>query len=169
MNPGNILITGGCGFVGSTIALHFKQQRPKARIVALDNFHRRGSELNAERLREHGVEVLRGDVRVRRDFPASLSADVLVECSAEPSVLAGYGGSPDYLIETNLHGALNCLEYCRAHAARMIFLSTSRVYGVPALTALPLTKQGARHHGKIFNVSAALALRHNQARGGAIH
>ncbi|MDR2462182.1 MAG: hypothetical protein LBD30_00165 [Verrucomicrobiales bacterium] len=94
MSLDRILITGGCGFVGSTIALHFREKLPRARVVALDNFHRHGSELNAERLRENGVEVLRGGARLRGDLAASPAAELLVECSAEPSVPAGYGGGP---------------------------------------------------------------------------
>jgi CDP-paratose 2-epimerase len=144
MSLDKILITGGCGFAGSVIALHFREKLPKAQIVALDNFHRRGSELNAARLREAGVEVLRGDVRMKEDFPETLVTDLLIECSAEPSVLAGYGGSPEYLIETNLNGAINCLEYCRKQKAAMIFLSTSRVYGVGQLCELVLEKSGNR-------------------------
>lgn len=56
--------------------------------------------------------------------------DFLIECSAEPSVLAGKDGKTDYLINTNFNGAINCAELCRKNNAGMIFLSTSRVYPI---------------------------------------
>ena len=99
----------------------------------LDNLSRRGSELNLPRLRGAGVRFRHGDVRVLDDLLAVGELDALVECSAEPSVMAGLDGSPDYLVQTNLIGAYHCLELARRRGATMIFLSTSRVYPVQAL------------------------------------
>ncbi len=132
-----VLITGGAGFVGSTIAVAFRRCLPGVEVVALDNLRRRGSELILQRLRAHGIPLAHGDVRVAGDFPEE-EFDLLVECSAEPSVLAGYGSSPQYLIDTNLTGALHCLEFCRRRCRKLIFISTSRVYSVARLNSLPL-------------------------------
>jgi CDP-paratose 2-epimerase len=55
---------------------------------------------------------------------------------AEPSVLAGYGGSPEYLVHTNLTGCFHCLELARQSKADFLFVSTSRVYPVAPLNAL---------------------------------
>ena len=52
----------------------------------------------------------------------------MVECSAEPSVLAGRDGNPRYVIDTNLLGCVNCLELARRDGAALVFLSTSRIY-----------------------------------------
>jgi CDP-paratose 2-epimerase len=68
----------------------------------------------------------------------------MIECSAEPSVLAGQDGSPDYLFQTNLVGAYNCLEACRRYSAGMIFLSTSRVYPIHRLEAHPWREEETR-------------------------
>ena len=54
--------------------------------------------------------------------------DAIVECSAEPSALAGADGETAYTVHTNLTGAYNCLELARRDSAQLIFLSTSRVY-----------------------------------------
>ncbi len=131
-----ILITGGAGFVGATLALGLKASRPEARVVALDNLKRRGAELNLPRLKAGGVEFVHGDIRQEADLAEAGPADLLIECSAEPSVLAGYGGSPRYVIDTNLAGTINCLEHARQHGSAVIFLSTSRVYPIAALSAL---------------------------------
>jgi CDP-paratose 2-epimerase len=130
----SILITGGAGFVGSNLALALRQAFPEAEIVAMDNLHRRGSEMNVPRLQKAGIEFHRGDVRDREAFPTG-PFDVLIECSAEPSVLAGHDGSPDYVFQTNLVGAYQCLEKARAWGSRFIFLSTSRVYPIATLEA----------------------------------
>ena len=83
-----LLVTGGAGFVGSHVAIALKNRWPSAEVVAIDNLHRRGSEHNLPRLQSGGVMFQRGDVR-ERDTVASDPFDLLIECSAEPSVLAG--------------------------------------------------------------------------------
>ena len=139
-----ILITGGAGFVGSSLAQMFKRDRADVQICAFDNLKRRGSELALERLRAHGVEFVHGDVRSPDDLADAGAFDLLLECSAEPSVHAGYHGSPAYVVQTNLTGTINCLEAARRHDADVIFLSTSRVYPIAGLRALPLERRGQR-------------------------
>jgi len=139
-----ILITGGAGFVGSNLALSFKRDRPAATVVAFDNLKRRGSELALTRLRAGGVEFMHGDVRSAADLAEAGAADILVEASAEPSVFAGYGGDPSYVVHTNLFGAVNCLDHARRHGSAVVFLSTSRIYSIEALRALPLGRSDSR-------------------------
>ena len=109
----------------------------------MDNLYRRGSELNVPRLEKVGVKFHKGDVRDANGFPAD-AFDVLIECSAEPSVLAGQDGSPDYVFQTNLVGAYQCLEKARAWKSKVIFLSTSRVYPVATLEAHPWREEATR-------------------------
>ncbi len=132
-----ILVTGGAGFVGSRLAMGLKAAREGTRVIALDNLRRRGSELNVPRLAASGVEFVHGDVRQAADLETLGPVDCILECSAEPSVLAGYGESPCYVLDTNLVGAVNCLEVARRHGAGFIFLSTSRVYPIEGLRNLP--------------------------------
>src|SRR5271166_5938463 len=132
-----ILITGGGGFVGSSIALMLRRAH-EWDIVAFDNLKRRGSELSLRRLTEGGVEFIHGDIRSPEDLEATGRPDLIIECSAEPSVSAGYDGNARYVVNTNLVGAFNCLEFARRHQSATIFLSTSRVYSIAALRALPL-------------------------------
>jgi CDP-paratose 2-epimerase len=139
-----VIVAGGAGFVGSSLALSIKRDQPDSRVVALDNLKRRGSELALERLRQGGVEFVHGDIRCPEDLAGAGPCDLFLDCSAEPSVHAGYGGSPAYLINTNLLGTVNGLEHARAHGAAFVLISTSRVYPIAPLRALPLQVTGER-------------------------
>ena len=139
-----ILVTGGAGFVGSWLAIELKQAFGDTRVIALDSLRRRGGEWNLSRLRAAGVEFIHGDVRNPDDLAACGPVDVLVEASAEPSVLAGYDGASRYVTDTNLGGAVNCLELARRHGAVFVFLSTSRVYPVEPLNGLRLIETDTR-------------------------
>lgn len=142
--PSHILITGGAGFAGASLACRLRQEWPDTRVTALDNLKRRGVELNLPRLRDCGVTFHHGDVRNREDLEAIGHFDILLECSAEPSVLAGYGESPDYVVQTNLTGAINCFEYARRHRAGILFLSSSRVYPIAPLNRIALETDESR-------------------------
>lgn len=144
----NILITGGAGFVGSNLALSFKCHFPKTNVVALDNLKRRGSELNLSRLRSAGVVFIHGDIRSKEDLDHIGATDLIIECSAEPSVIAGYGKSPAYLLNTNLLGTINCLEFAREQRSDFIFISSSRVYPIKAICSIPLIEKQTRFEPK---------------------
>jgi CDP-paratose 2-epimerase len=143
--PESVLVTGGAGFVGSTLAMAIRRAYPDAAIVAFDNLRRRGSELNLPRLKAAGIQFVHGDVRSPTDLESVRPEPRLIlECSAEPSVLAGYGGSPDYLVHTNLTGCYHCLELARRTKADFLFVSTSRVYPVALLNALECAETDTR-------------------------
>jgi CDP-paratose 2-epimerase len=139
-----VLVTGGAGFVGANLAISLAGRHADWKVVAFDNLRRRGAELNLTRLREARVTFAHGDVREMADLREVGPVDAIVECSAEPSVLAGLDTGLDFLVRTNLLGAYNCLELARAHDAAFVFLSTSRVYPVQSLSALGITETETR-------------------------
>lgn len=139
-----LLITGGAGFVGSSLAIAIKSQYPHYQVICLDNLKRKGSELNVQRLTQVGVQFVHGDIRNKEDFDALPAVDAVIEASAEPSVLAGLDGTPDYLINTNLFGTVNCLNYAKRHGAKFIFLSTSRVYPIKTIEKLNFVETETR-------------------------
>ena len=176
----NILITGICGFVGRVIAEELIAAGHK--VVGIDNLSRAGSELNRAHLKKLGVNVIHGDIRSATDVDELPRADWLIDAAANPSVLAGVDGrtSSRQIVEHNLLGTVNLLEYCRRHTAGFILLSTSRVYSVRALAAIPVEVDGAafrpkadanagcrsergRHHGIVLDRIACLLVWRHEA------
>ena len=135
-----ILITGICGFAGSSIAKALLQSHSNLQIIGIDNFSRKGSELNIPELRNLGIDLFRGDIRVQTDIDTLPKVHWVIDCAANPSVLAGLerDSSSRQLMEHNLQGTINLLEYCKRHKAGLILLSTSRVYSALELANLPV-------------------------------
>lgn len=140
----SILITGGCGFVGSNLSLLLKEKYPGYTIVALDNLKRRGSELNINKLKEAGVGFIHGDIRNTEDLDLGRKFDYIIDAAAEPSVMAGMGAMLNYVINTNLTGTINTLELAARSGAKFIFLSTSRVYPIAYLESIKYTEGATR-------------------------
>ena len=138
-------MTGGAGFVGSSLAVALRRRSGTPDVVVLDNLRRRGSELNLGRLRDAGATFVHGDVRSRSDLEAlDGTFDVVIDASAEPSVHAGMTGSPRYTLETSIAGTINLLELTRRRGGVFVFLSSSRVYSIAPLRALAITEGPTR-------------------------
>ena len=150
-----LLITGICGFVGSTLTRALLESTENFQIFGVDNFIRPGSELNRRELARLGVKISHADVRSATDFETLPAVDCVIDAAANPSVLAGVDGktSSRQLLEHNLGGTINILEYCKHHRSGLILLSTSRVYSVPPLAALPV-----EIHQRAFRPKASATL-----------
>lgn len=136
MSEQTILITGGCGFIGSNLAILLKSKYTNYTIICIDNLKRRGSELNLPRLKNAGIEFIHGDIRNIEDIDITLNPDFIIDAAAEPSVLAGMDSALSYVINTNLNGTVNILRFAVKHQAKLLFLSTSRVYPIAYLEQL---------------------------------
>ncbi|MDV3351565.1 GDP-mannose 4,6-dehydratase [Leptothoe sp. LEGE 181152] len=140
-----VLVCGGAGFIGSSLAIGLRAHHSDWQVICLDNLKRRGSELNLSRLREAGIDFVHGDIRCSSDLdPSAFEVTTIIDCSAEPSVLAGFS-SPDYVLQTNLVGTINILELARQLQAKLLFLSTSRVYPIEKLKAIGLVEADTRY------------------------
>lgn len=141
-----ILVTGGAGFVGSSLCLSLRSQYPKAKIISFDNLRRRGSELALPRLKKAGVDFVHGDVRISQDVLDVGAIDLIIDCAAEPSVVSGLDGSTQYLIDTNLGGTISLLELAKKTKALFVLLSTSRIYPYKKLNELNFKETETRFH-----------------------
>src|SRR6185295_14923599 len=142
-----ILVTGACGFVGSRVLRRFRESLEAAELIGMDNLCRAGSETNRSLLKELDVEFVHGDMRSASDFEILPAVDWVIDAAANPSVLAGVvtgRSSSRQVVEHNLGGTVNMLEFCKRRGAGFILLSTSRVYSIPALCSLPLRTEDSR-------------------------
>lgn len=135
-----ILISGICGFVGSVLARALLAHDSATEIVGLDNLIRPGSYRNVETLQTLGVELRHADLRSASDLESLGRMDWIIDAAANASVLAGVAGSVSsrQLIEHNFYGTVNLLEIAKKYRAGFVLLSTSRVYSINALAALPV-------------------------------
>jgi len=139
-----IIVTGGAGFIGSSLCIKLKTKYPNYSIVAFDNLKRRGSELNLTDFAKMKIEFVHGDIRNNEDLLTLDAFDVLIEASAEPSVLAGLNSDPTYIINNNLFGSINCFNACLRNKAKLIFLSTSRVYPISPIEKANFVEEETR-------------------------
>jgi CDP-paratose 2-epimerase len=130
-----ILITGGCGFVGSNIAIYLKKKIKNVKISSLDNLIRKGSFLNKKRLEKYGVKNHRLDIEKFNNIKNLPKFDMIIDCCAEPAIEASKK-EPDKVFKTNLVGTFNILKKCQQDKSNIIFLSSSRVYSIEHLRKL---------------------------------
>lgn len=115
-----ILITGGAGFIGSTIARQLLDKNYN--VTVLDNLSRKGVKNNLKRIPE--AKFLKGDVRY---FHLLEDYNIIIHTAAN----AGIPFSIENPIEDfsiNALGTLKILEYARKHDSAVIYCSTNKVY-----------------------------------------
>jgi CDP-paratose 2-epimerase len=139
-----ILITGVCGFVGSRLAEYLVNAFDGLHLIGIDNLSRRGSETNLPLLHKIGCNFIHGDIRSKDDITALPVVDWIIDCAANPSVLAGIEGGTSQLVGHNLIGTLNLLEKCRQDGCGLVLLSSSRVYSIQDLNTIPLQEEDTR-------------------------
>ncbi len=134
----SVLISGICGFAGSTLARELARRGHA--VHGFDSFIRPGSETNRAALKALGIKITHADLRAASDIDALSAADWVIDAAANSSVLAGVDGqtSSRQLVGHNLAGTVNLLEYCKRHRAGFVLLSTSRVYNIKPLAGLPV-------------------------------
>ena len=134
-----ILITGGCGFVGSNLGLHLKKESKLNKITSLDNLSRNGSKLNLNRLKKNKINNLKIDITKNKAVQKLPRYDIIIDCCAEPAVEASKK-KLDKVFYTNLVGTFNILKKCVKDKSSLIFLSSSRVYSIENLYKIKKTK-----------------------------
>lgn len=118
------LITGGAGFIGSHLAEKLLQENYT--VIVMDNLYT-GSLSNIAHLMDNErFTFLEHDVREA----TTLQVDKIyhLACPASP---VHYARDPIFTMTTNIQGTHNMLELARKTQAKMLFTSTSEVYGDP--------------------------------------
>ncbi len=130
-----ILITGGCGFVGSNLAIFLKKNIKNSKIISIDNLFRPGSKINKKRVEKHGIKNFNLNISNYKKIKKIPKVNLIIDCCAEAAVEVSKK-DPDRVIYTNFLGTHNILKKCIKDKANIIFLSSSRVYSINAIRDL---------------------------------
>ena len=133
-----ILITGGAGFIGSNIAIHLKKSGHN--IQTMDNFSRLGSKFNLIQLKKYKIKNFKADVTNLSTLKKFKNFDLIIDCCAEPSVESSKKNL-DLTFYTNLLGTFNILKIASRMNAKLIFLSSSRIYSILKIKKLSKLKK----------------------------
>ncbi len=131
--PTNIIVTGGCGFIGSNFVHHVVREHPEVHVTVLDKLTYAGNPANIEGLPADRVELVVGDIcdaaLLDRLVPGH---DAIVHYAAENHNDNSIA-DPEPFLRTNVEGTFCLLEACRTYGVRYHHVSTDEVYGDLAL------------------------------------
>ena len=132
-----ILITGGCGFVGTNVALYLNSKG--YRINTLDNLSRKGAKYNLgllkQKIKNYNIDICQFNKIL--NLP---KYDLIIDCCAEAAV--EYSKNQiDRVINTNFIGTLNIMKKIKKDKSKIIFLSSSRVYPINDIEKLNKSKK----------------------------
>ena len=133
-----ILITGGCGFVGTNIAL-FLNKKKSIKIHTLDNLSRKGSIFNLKLLNQNKIKNYKLDIANKNIVKILPKFDLIIDCSAEAAVEISKNDI-DRVFSTNLIGTFNILKKAKKDNSKIIFLSSSRVYPLSLIKKIVKSK-----------------------------
>ncbi|MCF2622212.1 dTDP-glucose 4,6-dehydratase [Collinsella tanakaei] len=132
-SPRRILVTGGCGFIGSNFVRWVVREQPGVHMTVLDKLTYAGNPENIAGLPADRVELVVGDI-----CDAALvnrlveRADAVVHFAAE-SHNDNSIADPEPFVRTNVNGTYALIEACRKYDVRYHHVSTDEVYGDLAL------------------------------------
>ncbi len=127
-----LLVTGGCGFLGSNIA--YRGLARQESVIVFDNLYRYGASANLEWLRQHGEFCFEyGDIRNFNDISTVIEKhrpDVIFHLAGQVAMTTSIA-NPRFDFEVNVLGSFNLLEAVRHHApdCAIVYSSTNKVYG----------------------------------------
>jgi len=127
-----ILVTGGCGFIGSNFVRYMFQTHEGISITNLDKLTYAGNPANLTDVEgSYDYTFVKGDVcdEALVDSLISEGFDAVVNFAAESHVDRSITGPAEF-IQTDIFGTFNLLEACRKrHVRRYLQISTDEVYG----------------------------------------
>ena len=127
-----LLITGGCGFLGSNLAAAALERETE--LMVFDNLSRAGSAQNLDWLRgQANFTHVHGDIRNANDVSRAIGdfrPDAVFHVAGQVAMTTSIA-NPRMDFEINALGSLNVLEAVRAHVpeAAVLYSSSNKVYG----------------------------------------
>lgn len=130
----NILVTGGCGFIGCNFIRYLLEEYPNSNVVNLDKLTYAGNPSSLKDLQknENRYTFVHGDIADRElvsrlilDFGLETIVNFAAETHVDRSI-----DDPSEFITTNVQGAYNLMECARKlEVSRFVHISTDEVYG----------------------------------------
>lgn len=155
-----VLITGGCGFVGTNLALYFKGRGDE--VLCVDNLSRRGVEINARRLEQHGVVVWRQSIQNAVENAIFWRPTIILNCAAQSSATGGMQ-NPMQDFNDNVQTVAFALEIARETKACFVQWSTNKVYPAETINKYNHVEETTRF--RVDQVVSELAVsRHHGSR-----
>ena len=130
----NILVTGGCGFIGSNFVKYLLEKESNIRVINIDKLTYAGVKENLLNIDKERHKLVIGDIcnsSLINDLFEKYKFESLIHFAAESHVDRSIDGPKDF-ITTNLLGTFNLLESSRKYNHqnfRFLHISTDEVYG----------------------------------------
>ena len=122
-----ILVTGGCGFVGTNLSLYLNSKGFD--VHSLDNLSRKGSKYNLTLLKKRKIKNFKINVESFKVIEKLPKYDLIIDCCAEAAVEISKKDI-DKVFNTNLLGTFNIMKKIKKDRSKLIYLSTSRVFPI---------------------------------------
>ena len=133
LNPKSILVTGGCGFIGSNFVRHVVESHPGVHVTVLDKLTYAGRRENIAGLPSDRAGLVVGGICDAGLLDGLVpECDAVVHCAAETHNDSSIA-DPEPFLRTNVEGTFRLLEAVRRHGVRFHHVSTDEVYGDLAL------------------------------------
>jgi dTDP-glucose 4,6-dehydratase len=127
----NLLITGGCGFIGTNLVKYLAEKRPELHITVFDLLTYAGFKSNIKALiSKRRISFIQGDICDPSQISAALDTgiDMVINLAAETHVDRSILYPADF-IRTNVFGTQVLADFCTKSSISMIHFSTDEVYG----------------------------------------
>ncbi|MDD4182968.1 MAG: dTDP-glucose 4,6-dehydratase [Candidatus Omnitrophica bacterium] len=126
-----LLVTGGCGFIGSNFIRYILEAYPEYKITNLDCLSYAGNLENlSDVARNKNYKFVKGNIKDFKTVSKLIKeADYIINFAAQTHVDRSIKEAKDF-VETNINGVFTLLEACRSFEIKLfIQISTDEVYG----------------------------------------
>jgi UDP-glucuronate decarboxylase len=134
----NILITGGAGFLGANLSKSLLADGHN--VISIDNFHSGRKENFISFQSSSSFQSISHDIRKPLEISVNIDQIFHLACPASPKF---YQADPIYTTETCVLGTINVLNFALKKNAKILFTSTSEVYGDPEVHPQPESYKGS--------------------------